>query len=527
VEMDIGNNKDGDSLIRKIAGACRQGTPRNERRRRRAVGLWLMLGVAVLANRDGRCQDRWNYNSSLSQKMQLFFPVYHQLKLIAVGDSRCKVGINPEYFDFPPVSNALYPQTINLAVGGAGIPMLRLVVETYALNCPRLEWIVVGLSPRMFNAAWDDWITAPVTGSEGYQYDTAHAQTIWEPRGEALVVTDPSQCCAGFNSYGYETALPDKAPNDPLGNITDPDAAERIRLLVSQPDFSYADDRMLQFEELLQTLAARGIKLLGFTPPMHYYIADQPCTDDNGTTVEGYEYIVARLDELAQQYDNFLFHDIDQRGRNDYADYEYYNYDHLNTKGAIRLTREVNRLIREHLALPDSVGRVSLIVSVDSVSTGRTYRKSFIDVGHRLYTDADTAAQDSAGSRVREMPAILRGSPMIQTAYEDWDASAREHIGFSRPSSRLGGGFFPHDGGNGRGQRSVVQPFQGFVPGRAVMAGWKRRERNGVETELQRHRFALRSDQRHDKPTGGGIPCSCRALAGKRRDRRRRRHRDR
>ncbi|MBD3345091.1 MAG: hypothetical protein GF401_08530 [Chitinivibrionales bacterium] len=288
----------------------------------------------------------WNYYSILSEKMPLFIQIYHQLELIVVGDSRAAWGIDPlNFFD---TTNQAYPQAFNFSIYSAGLPAVEIQIRDYAFNLPKLKWIVYGISPRIFNKEWlssgKQWQL--LTASPGYKFDMDNPDSIWvNDYGSLISPTPPDYCCQNMTFWGYPTDLADKDSGSWMSDFDNPETERKLKELVQNGTFSLSEERIAQFDSLLAALQSRGIYMLGYTPPMHYFIADQPCTDDDGTTREGYDLVVNFLEEMQVKYSNFIFIDIDNKANNDFSSDEFWNFDHLNSKGAKRLTQYLNQYI--------------------------------------------------------------------------------------------------------------------------------------------------------------------------------------
>ena len=299
-----------------------------------------------LVGKAGLQQDNarpWDYGTSWSEKMGWFFPVHGQLRLVAVGDSRTMAGIDARRF-FQP-ENLRHPVAFNLAIGSAGTDMVELQTREYALRLPRLEWIVWGLSPRVFNRRWNDVMKDRLINSPGYRYDRDNPELVWKKDSAGMVMPVPRPVAAGDSvAWGFKEVPP---AGDWSGDFKALGARARIQGVLQKPNFEYAEDRMQRFAGLLRDLEARNIRVLGFIPPQHYFTKGQPCTDDDGTTREGYDRIVTALNELARRQPNFLFLDIDRKGENDFQDEDFANFDHLSGKGAAKLARMLDRAISD------------------------------------------------------------------------------------------------------------------------------------------------------------------------------------
>jgi hypothetical protein len=94
-------------------------------------------------------------------------------------------------------------------------------------------------------------------------------------------------------------------------------------------------------------LEKRNVKLLAFTPPIHPVSAGQPCADDDGTTREAYDELVARMRAFEQKYPNFYFVDINNKGNHPLLGTDFKDMDHLNNLGGKKLTLMLADLIKK------------------------------------------------------------------------------------------------------------------------------------------------------------------------------------
>jgi hypothetical protein len=120
---------------------------------------------------------------------------------------------------------------------------------------------------------------------------------------------------------------------------TDPAKVPELIERASRARYEFALDRWQAFQRMLEDLAKRNVEVLGFVAPMHYGLAQAPAADDDGTGNAAYWALMSSLGELAVRHPNFHFIDLHRDGRNDFTDEEYVDWDHLNDKGAQRVTR--------------------------------------------------------------------------------------------------------------------------------------------------------------------------------------------
>ena len=99
---------------------------------------------------------------------------------------------------------------------------------------------------------------------------------------------------------------------------------------------------------MMAALNEKGIRVLLYLSPIHPIICSSPVVDDDGTTREGYQELVGRLEELEGQYSNLVFVDLLQGGNHNFGREMFRDLDHLNEAGATKLTWILEEVRRQH-----------------------------------------------------------------------------------------------------------------------------------------------------------------------------------
>ncbi len=266
---------------------------------------------------------------------RLFLKLRGQLKIAALGDSRVEKGIDPKYF--LGEENRKYPMALNFGSGGSGLPRVQVIIEGYLVHAPKLQWVVYGISPRVFNRYYRSDEGDDIKRSSLYRSDKQ--QQGWpEITGElvpANAIDDDD-----FSAWGFDGE-----------DGTDDDIEDEKERRDKQRDlrkgrYRFDTKRLEIFESLIQLLARRNVSMLAFTPPIHPLSIGQPCTDDDGTPREAYDELVEKMNALDKKHPNFYFIDINNKGEHNLKHKDFNNFDHLNTKGAKKLTLMLNDFIR-------------------------------------------------------------------------------------------------------------------------------------------------------------------------------------
>jgi len=268
---------------------------------------------------------------------RMFLELRGQLKIAAVGDSRVEKGIDPKYF--LGQQNRTYPMALNFGEGGSGLGYVKVLIEDYLVRAAKLKWVVYGISPRAFNRYYHSDEGDDIRKSSTYRLDKqmqgwGTAGTIPIP-ASAVDTGDDDLSPWGFDG---EDGMEDEIRSDRRRRDKQEDL-QRGRYVLDQK-------RLEVFESLVELLGRRGVKILGFTPPIHPLSIGQPCTDDDGTTRQGYDEFVAKMKALDAKYENFYFVDVNNKGEHEFENDEFNNFDHLNKKGAKKLTLLLDELIK-------------------------------------------------------------------------------------------------------------------------------------------------------------------------------------
>ncbi len=298
-----------------------------------------IAGDASIINKNVRPIDRNNIKDQggLGSARKLLIKLRNQLKIAAFGDSRGQAGINPRYF--LGEKNLKHPMALNFSEGGSGLGRCKAIIEDYLPLAPNLEWVVYGTSPRIFNKYYDNWGADSIKGGTAYRTDRM-GWGVWKQKVTELVPrSDPD--LGRDHHIGYE--VEDGVGND---DFEDEDDKKDARRSLRRGRYEFDAKRVNAFESMIAMLEKRNVKLLAFTPPIHPVSAGQPCADDDGTTREAYDELVAKMRAFEKKYPNFYFVDVNNKGRHKIAGTDFDNMDHLNNYGSKTLTLILNDLIK-------------------------------------------------------------------------------------------------------------------------------------------------------------------------------------
>jgi uncharacterized membrane protein YkoI len=297
-----------------------------------------IAGDGSIINKNVRPIDRNNIKEQggLGSARKLLIKLRNQLKVAAFGDSRGAHGINPLYF--LGEENRKYPMALNFSEAGSGLGRCKAIIEDYLPLAPNLEWVIYDISPRIFSRYYDNWGADSIKGGTAYRTDRM-GWGVWKKKNTELVPRSPD--LGRDHRIGYE--VEDRVGNDEFEDEDDKaDARDSLR----RGRYEFDARRVRAFESMIGVLEKRNVKFLAFTPPIHPVSAGQPCADDDGTTREAYDELVAKMRAFEEKYSNFYFVDVNNKGRHKIPGTDFDDMDHLNNHGSKTLTLILDDLIK-------------------------------------------------------------------------------------------------------------------------------------------------------------------------------------
>jgi hypothetical protein len=259
-----------------------------------------------------------------------------------MGNSQSTKAVCTRMF-FPGVNNRT-PVALNLAPAGAVTAMQCLVVREYVLPLPKLEWVVWVASGRNFNANRDEThMFQNFLSSPGWKRDREEKAGLWPVPASAAPVTFEDLAglrVTAFDAWGWE----DRKQVNHLAPDGSPEAIRAYHLKeMSVPDFAWSDAIWREFSETVRALNDKGVKVLLITTPMHPLVKEAKAAGPDGTSHEGNALMVRHLEALDRELPLTWFQDFNKDGHHDYPEDEFYDADHLNRKGAFRMTERLMR----------------------------------------------------------------------------------------------------------------------------------------------------------------------------------------
>lgn len=276
---------------------------------------------------------RMDYRGNVSEQMQLYWQLRGQLRIVVMGNSHATKGVCPR--EFLGNENWATPLMLNMAPAGANNKLQCLMLREYVESLPKLEWVMWVVSARTFNAdRRDERKYTEFTASPGWLYDQRHKAMLWPavPTQKLVTAEDLNKLeIRGCDIWGWEGR---KQTNLPMNHEAQ---RKEIIELCNSERFSFSDEIFAEFSQTAKALAARGVKVLLFTTPLHPFTQEAEANDPDGTSHEGFKEVVSHMELLDRETPNLWFQDFHKGAAHDFPPEEFYDVDHLNTKGAARL----------------------------------------------------------------------------------------------------------------------------------------------------------------------------------------------
>ncbi len=290
----------------------------------------------ILDKETDRKEDDDDLDEKFRDARRVFMQLRCQLKIAAIGDSRVRWGVDPQYF--LGKQNRKYPMAMNFGSGVKSVHMAKLMIEDYFMHAPNLEWVVYGMSPRIFNRYYRPDTGDDIRRNNLYKQDQAQWSTISNAQSTLIAAAEVENDDSPWGFSASDTVGDDLEDEDDRREALDDLRGGRYKFDLT---------RLEIFESTLQALVKHNIKMLAFSPLMHPITIGQPCTDDDGTPRKAYDEFVAKMRAFDKKYSKFYFLDVNNKGEHGFVHKEFRNLDHVNTTGAKKLTLILNDFMKK------------------------------------------------------------------------------------------------------------------------------------------------------------------------------------
>jgi len=285
----------------------------------------------------------------MTYKMKDLHNLRHQIKLIGLGDSRAHKGIKPD--EFYPDENKRMPVAYNMSYDSTGLRTAMIVMRDYAPCLPKLEWVVHALSTRATKVGYTGrehmwgFVTSP-----GLLLDRTNRFADWkpDPKAKPILLKDyewqAGGCYFGTGPGSRGNRRKTSWGWEPRGHGGLPQERKVCGARRSKID----EELLAEYEACVRLLGKRGVRVLVFIPPMFTDPEKSKGDGEDATSREDYQRLLGIFAGMQKRNPNFFFHDIHGFGDNPYTREHFADKDHLNPKGAAKLTAHLEELRRQH-----------------------------------------------------------------------------------------------------------------------------------------------------------------------------------
>lgn len=274
-----------------------------------------------------------------NHKMRLFFANHETIEVVAVGSSRTGLGFDPTQMKFG--------KALNMAFIPCDMYMEQYLVNNYILpHVKNLKVIALGIDFDLWyysanNAAYLNFGTAP-----GYYYDANH--NFWKdglPEGFVEKVEESPSVnvgeyetlkeTMGFTRYEY------------VGSWY----AGAQKAVVLNGDSTWSDNKIdpinsiAMLRQIIEIAKQKDVLVVGIIYPQSPGYKNTGTYGRHGMRRSFAKTLYDSVLTINSTYDNFILMNENKWGEHDYADSLAYDSDHLNYRGAKKLTERLDSLL--------------------------------------------------------------------------------------------------------------------------------------------------------------------------------------
>ena len=274
---------------------------------------------------------QWNGHILQARKLRLFWHARASLQCVGIGSSPLHCGMNPADMSLP---------ALNIAGLGSDMFTDAMIARDYVLpHTPDLKAIVLDLTPGFLNN--NRWQAPRLNGlfdSKGYELDAKN--NFYRSGLPSQVLSAIASFTAadwqGIDSNGY-----DLADNTGFG---------WGQPIIDKADYDINDSMvrasLSELSILADSAAGKKVHLLLVSFPENPEYRNTSMIGRYGPSRATYRNLVAWIDSLCMRNAYVHFYDANMNGNHDYANDEAQDCNHLNYKGARRLSARIDSLIQ-------------------------------------------------------------------------------------------------------------------------------------------------------------------------------------
>jgi uncharacterized protein (TIGR02171 family) len=274
--------------------------------------------------------------AQVAEKLLLFLKKRAVLDVVAIGSSQTNCGIDCNQFTGLT--------GLNMGIAGGGTSICKILLQDYIIpHAENLKVVIMSATPYWIadptGEATGMWASSQLLAeSRGFQYDKNH--DFWK-----------SGIPAGFDSI--IKTIPKVYPCDSLGQTFQPSGgwsgySPSGRLDWTTEDSIYKRNFAI-LKELTRQLADKKIHFVMVNFPENPENKNTPYYAALGPSWETGRAVMSEYKSLEADNRYFHFYDAYLDGNHDYGDTDAFNWYHLSSAGATKLTARLNTFIHAFL----------------------------------------------------------------------------------------------------------------------------------------------------------------------------------
>ncbi len=266
----------------------------------------------------------------ITGKLKLFWKRRDTYEAAVVGSSPEAYGIHTSLFSLP---------AINMATGNADQLTSNILLNNYILpHAPELKVVVIGLDPGFLSRDTrpeDPWLVG-LYDSRGYNYDKNN--NFWR---DGI----PAEIQRKIDILSSE----DWPEVDSTGTLQEELTGGWGEPIIDQTGSAFEDSIVQMNIRFLRAAVdsclQRDVAVLIVNAPQHPEYRDTEVMGRYGPRWEEYQKIDSLMREWENQIPSLRFYDAHNYGEHDYAEDEFVDPNHLNTKGAMRFSERIDSVL--------------------------------------------------------------------------------------------------------------------------------------------------------------------------------------
>lgn len=275
------------------------------------------------------------FESVFRVRMESYWKHLDDTKVLIVGSSRAKCGVDPD----------LFPEWKMLNIAGIGIDANRelAIIENYVMNhADSLKAVVLSLDLDDWRGYFD-FYSVMRRDAPGYNYDKNHnfwADSIPKNFVKAVESSYPAEdyVVNEFTERGGSYTLSMGWASEPVQVYYDSSYNDKeVRVLNRFIDRLY---------KLADAAEEKKVYLIGVVFPQAPQYKETGSFGLYGMERSLAKSTIAQIDSVAKEKPYFVFMDENKMGDHDYTDEMAYNMDHLSSVGAKQFTTRLDSLLK-------------------------------------------------------------------------------------------------------------------------------------------------------------------------------------